>query len=329
MTSTSAIKNSALGIPGTGGQDEDAPFRGTTPGRGGYAVVRAKHPWRWIAGTVVSGLCLLLAYSALANPRFGWGQVAAFIRDVSIVRGVGITLMLTLVCMVAGVILGAVLAVMRLSVNPVMRASAGLYVGFFRGTPVLVQLLFWFNLAALYPVISFGLPWVHLNANSLITPMTAAILGLGLNEAAYMSEIVRAGILSIDQGQSEAAGALGMSRLHTLLRVVLPQAMRVIIPPTGNEFIGMLKMTSLVSVIAVPELLYSAQIIYSKNLQVIPLLLVASIWYIIVTTVFNIGQGYLERHFARGTSRSVPLTAAQRLRKFVQVHSATATRKAS
>jgi polar amino acid transport system permease protein len=169
---------------------------------------------------------------------------------------------------------------------------------------------------------------VSLDANQIITPLAAAILGLGLNEAAYMSEIVRAGIQSIDQGQGEAAGALGMSRIQTLTRVILPQAMRVIIPPTGNEFIGMLKMTSLVSVLAVPELLYSAQIIYSKNLQVVPLLLVASIWYIIVTTVFSVGQGYLERHFARGTSRSAPPTAAARLRKFFTVHSAQGSGKA-
>ncbi len=192
---------------------------------------------------------------------------------------------------------------------------------------MLVQLLFWFNLSALYPEITFGLPGVSLDANQLITPLAAAILGLGLNEAAYMSEIVRAGIQSIDQGQSEAAGALGMSRIQTLTRVVLPQAMRVIIPPTGNEFIGMLKTTSLVSVLAVPELLYSAQIIYSKNLQVIPLLLVASIWYIIITTVFSIGQGYLERRFSRGTSRTVPPTPVERLRKFFRVHSPLATGK--
>jgi polar amino acid transport system permease protein len=168
---------------------------------------------------------------------------------------------------------------------------------------------------------------VNLDANQFITPMTAAILGLGLNEAAYMSEIVRAGIQSVDQGQTEAAGALGMPRLLTLTRVVLPQAMRVIIPPTGNELIGMLKTTSLVSVLAVPDLLYSAQIIYSKNLQVIPLLIVASIWYIIVTTIFTVGQGYLERRFSRGTSRTVPPSTLARLKAFFRVHSPLATGK--
>ncbi|WP_281450903.1 amino acid ABC transporter permease [Paenarthrobacter nitroguajacolicus] len=299
----------------------------TATGHGRFTVVPARHPWRWVAGTAVAAVVILLVISALTNPRFGWDKVSLYFRDVAIVNGIGITLFLTVVCMALGVGLGVVLAVMQLSANPVVKASASAYVTIFRGTPVLVQLLFWFNLSALYPEITFGIPGVSLDANQLITPLAAAILGLGLNEAAYMSEIVRAGIQSIEQGQSEAAGALGMSRIQTLTRVVLPQAMRVIIPPTGNEFIGMLKTTSLVSVLAVPELLYSAQIIYSKNLQVVPLLLVASIWYIIITTVFSIGQGYLERRFSRGTSRTVPPTPVERLRKFFRVHSPLATGK--
>lgn len=299
----------------------------TSTGHDRFTVVPARHPWRWVAGTAVAAVVVLLIVSAVTNPRFGWDKVALYFRDVAIINGIGITLFLTVVCMALGVGLGVVLAVMQLSANPVVKASASAYVTIFRGTPVLVQLLFWFNLSALYPEITFGIPGVSLDANQLITPLAAAILGLGLNEAAYMSEIVRAGIQSIEQGQSEAAGALGMSRIQTLTRVVLPQAMRVIIPPTGNEFIGMLKTTSLVSVLAVPELLYSAQIIYSKNLQVIPLLLVASIWYIIITTVFSIGQGYLERRFSRGTSRTVPPTPVERIRKFFRVHAPQATRK--
>lgn len=301
----------------------------TASTRGEYTVVAARHPWRWVAAAAVTAVVVLVLISAVTNPRFGWDKVALYFRDTTIVNGIGITLMLTVVCMAAGVALGVILAVMQLSANPVVKASAGMYVTVFRGTPVLVQLLFWFNLSALYPEITFGIPGVSLDANQLITPLAAAILGLGLNEAAYMSEIVRAGIQSIDQGQGEAAGALGMSRLQTLFRVILPQAMQVIIPPTGNEFIGMLKMTSLVSVIAVPELLYSAQIIYSKNLQVVPLLLVASIWYIIVTTVFSAGQAYLERRFSRGTSRSVPPSAAERLRHFFRIHSPQASGRGS
>jgi polar amino acid transport system permease protein len=299
----------------------------TGVGGGAFTVVPARHPWRWAAGSILTAIMVLLVFSAVTNPRFGWDKVGRYFRDVTIVHGIGITLFLTVVCMVVGVALGVILAVMQLSPNPVARTFAGGYVTIFRGTPVLVQLLFWFNLAALYPTITFGIPGLHLDANQLITPMTAAILGLGLNEAAYMSEIVRAGIQSVDHGQSEAAGALGMPRILTLTRVVLPQAMRVIIPPTGNEFIGMLKTTSLVSVLAVPDLLYSAQIIYSKNLQVIPLLIIASIWYIIVTTIFTVGQGYLERRYSRGTSRNAPPTTLGRLKTFFSVHSPLATGK--
>lgn len=193
------------------------------------------------------------------------------------------------------------------------------YVWFFRGTPVLVQLLFWYNISALYPRLSIGVPFgpdfVHGNVNPIITAFTAAILGLGLNEGAYMSEIVRAGLLSVDHGQTEAAQALGMTRGLALRRIVLPQAMRVIIPPTGNETIGMLKTTSLASTIALSELLRATQNIYSRTYQTIPLLIVASVWYITLTSVLSIGQYYLERHFARGSARALPPTPLQRLRQ--------------
>jgi polar amino acid transport system permease protein len=184
---------------------------------------------------------------------------------------------------------------------------------------VLVQLLFWNFIAALYPHISIGIPFgpefFSIDANKAITPFVAAILGLGLNEGAYMSEIVRAGILSVDEGQTDAAQALGMTRLQTMRRIVLPQAMRIIIPPTGNETISMLKTSSLVSVIAYTELLYTVQLIYAQNYKQIPLLLVASLWYLIVTTLLSIGQYYLERRFGRGSSRELPLTPWQRVRR--------------
>lgn len=292
-----------------------------------YPIANKKHPWRWVSGTLIVALFGLLITSALTNPRFGWDIIALYFRDVTIAQGIQATLLLTVICMLLGIVLGVLLAMMRLSVNPVVRAAAGFYVFAFRGTPVLVQLLLWYNLAALYPDLTFGIPGVHLDANSIVTPLMAAILGLGLNEAAYMSEIVRAGILSVDPGQSEASGALGLNRLQTMIKVVLPQAMRVIIPPTGNEVIGMLKQTSLVSVLAVSELLYSTQVIYAKNFQVIPMLLVASIWYIIMTTVFTLGQSWLERHFARGSSRQTPPSLGERVRAAFRVHAPEATGK--
>jgi polar amino acid transport system permease protein len=205
---------------------------------------------------------------------------------------------------------------MRLSLNPLVSSASWLYIWFFRGTPVLVQILFWFNVAALYPSFSIGIPFgpqfAEVDLTTLITPFVAGMLALGLNEGAYMAEIVRAGIISVDEGQTEAAQSLGMGRLLTMRRIVLPQAMRVIIPPTGNETISMLKTTSLVSAIAVTDLLYTTQIIYARTYQTIPLLIVASIWYLIVTTVLSIGQYYLERHFGRGVSRQRRETLLQR-----------------
>ena len=275
-------------------------------------VVTKRHPGRWITAAVLIALVGLVLKSVISNRRFEWNIVGRYLFDTHILQGIALTLVLTVVCMVIGILLGTVLAIMRLSQNPVARAVAGTYVGIFRGTPVLVQLLVWFNISALYPVISFGIPGIALNANMLITPIVAAILGLGLNEAAYTSEIVRAGITSVDHGQVEAARALGLTRGQTLFHIVLPQAMAVIIPPTGNEVVGMLKTTSLVSVLAVSELLYSAQLIYSANFQTIPLLLVASIWYLVLTAVFSTGQYWIERHFARGRAAAPPLISGRR-----------------
>ena len=285
-----------------------------------YTVVKAKHPGRWASAAIIGLIGVLLFQSVLTNANFGWDVVMRYVGEASIGHGVVVTLELTAISMIIGTILGVVFAVMRLSPNPMVRTAAFAYVNFFRGTPVLVQLLFWFNLAALYPVITLGIPGVYLDANQLITPLTAAILGLGLNQGAYMSEIVRAGILSVDNGQIEAAEALGITRIQTIRRIVLPQAMRVIIPPTGNETIGMLKSTSLVSVIAVPELLYSAQVIYARTFETIPMLIVASLWYLLITSILTIGQYYLERRFARGNQRKLPPTPLQQLRKFFRTH---------
>ncbi len=274
-------------------------------------VIPLRHPGRWIAGALIALLLALMVYSMATNPRFGWGIVGEYFLSGAVLSGLARTLELTVVAMLVGIVLGVIVAVMRQSTNPILSAASGVYVNVFRGTPLLVQLLFWFNFAALYPQISLGIPFgpsfAFGSVNDLITPFAAAILGLGLNEGAYMSEIVRAGILSVDEGEVEAAHALGLKKSTTMRRIVLPQALRVIIPPTGNELITTLKNTSLVSVIALPELLYSTQLIYSKNFQVIPLLIVASIWYLIVTTLLTVGQHYLERRLGSSRPKQTPL----------------------
>jgi polar amino acid transport system permease protein len=242
--------------------------------------------------------------SAITNDRFQWNVVGDYLFDSQVLDGLRITLELTVLGMLIGIVLGVILALMRLSQNPVLSTVSWVYIWFFRGTPLLVQILLLFNIAALYPTIDLGIPFgpsfIHIDGNSLITRFFAATLALGLNEGAYMSEIVRAGIISVDQGQFDAAKAVGMTQGQTMRRVVLPQAMRVIIPPTGNETISMLKNSSLAYVIALTELLYSVTLIYSRTYQVIPLLLVACIWYLAATTVLSIGQYYLERHYGRG-----------------------------
>jgi polar amino acid transport system permease protein len=285
-----------------------------------------RHPGRWLAAAVVLAFAAQLGHSVATNPRFGWDVVGQYLFSSRILDGLRLTLELTVVSMVIGIVLGVVLAVMRLSPNPLVAGAGALYVWFFRGTPVLVQLLFWNFIGALYPTVSLGIPFgpdvVHGSANDFFTPFVAAIFGLGLNQAAYQAEIVRAGVLSVDEGQTDAAHALGMTRLLTMRRIVLPQALRVIVPPTGNEVISMLKTSSLVSVIAYPELLYSAQLIYAVNFKQIPLLLVVCFWYLLVTTILSIGQYYLERRLGRGAARRQPPTPWQRLRRGLAIRHA-------
>ncbi|TCC26959.1 amino acid ABC transporter permease [Kribbella speibonae] len=279
--------------------------------RTGELEIRAippKHPWRWAAAAVVVLLAAMLVHSMLTNPRYQWDVVFSWLLARTILRGLLLTLALTAVSMLTGILLGVVFAVMRGSPNRLLSGAAGIYIWFFRGTPLLVQLVFWFNLSALYPRIVVGVPFggpelTALNANALISPMTAAFLGLALNEAAYMAEIVRAGIVSVPAGQIQAASALGFTRMTTMRRIVLPQAMRVIIPPTGNQTISMLKTSSLVSVLAIPELLYSAQIVYARTFQTIPLLIVVSIWYLALTSLLTVAQGKIERRFSAGEGR--------------------------
>jgi polar amino acid transport system permease protein len=285
---------------------------------GEIQAVPVRHPGRWIAAAVIAVLFAALARSVVTNPRFEWGVVGDYLFSSRILNGLVVTLELTVLAMAIGIVLGVVLALMRLSQSALVSGASWVYIWLLRGTPVLVQILFWNYIAALYPTVGLGIPFgpsfVHLDANSLITPFVAGTLALGLNEGAYMSEIVRAGIISVDEGQTDAAQALGLTRLQTMRRIVLPQAMRVIIPPTGNETISMLKTTSLVSFIAVVDLLYAAQLIYSVNYKIIQLLIVASIWYLAVTSVLSIGQYYLERYFGRGSARETAPTLIQRIR---------------
>jgi polar amino acid transport system permease protein len=243
------------------------------------------------------------AWIVVTNPNFQWVVVGKYLFSDEILHGVKLTIELTASAMGIGVTLGIVVALMRLSENPLLRAVGTFYVVTFRGTPALVQLVFWFNLAALFPKITLGIPFfgpsISLDANLLITPFVAANLGLGLCEGAYMAEIVRAGILSVDPGQREAGGALGLTRGQVMLRVILPQALRVIVPPTGNQVIGMLKLSSLASVISVTELLAAAGLIYTRTYETIPLLVVASIWYLVLTSLLTLVQRGIERRLGR------------------------------
>ena len=281
-------------------------------------AVPVRHPGRWVAMAVIAVLAAMFVNSVVNNPnwqwRFQWDN--AFSQPV--MSGVWTTLWLTVTAMVLGVLLGIVLAVMRLSPNPVLSGTAWFYIWVFRGTPVLVQLVIWGNLNSLYRQISLGIPfgpvWFTFGTRNLIPPVAATLLGLALNEAAYMSEIIRAGILSVDEGQSEAASALGMSRMQTLRRVVLPQAMRVVVPPTGNETISMLKTTSLVAYVPYVELFFQTSAIGSRTFNPFPMLVTASLWYLAMTSVLMVAQYYIERYYARGSVRALPPTPVQRLR---------------
>lgn len=271
-------------------------------------AVRRKHPWRIVAVLVIAVLMAQLIQLLVTNERFGWGTVALYLFSDQIIGGLLMTLGLTVVAMILGVVLGVILAICRISHNPVLSGAAGAYIWFFRGTPLLVQLILFYNLSALLPELSIGIPFgpqfYSVPTNTVITPLLVAILGLGLHEAAYMAEIVRGGLLSVDPGQREAGESVGMNDGTIMKRIVLPQAMRFIIPPTGNQVISMVKATSLVSVIAMADLFYTAQSIYNRTFDTIPLLMVAVIWYLIITTLLNVGQSFIEKHYSRSSAKS-------------------------
>ncbi|UWU24229.1 amino acid ABC transporter permease (plasmid) [Rhizobium sp. CB3171] len=278
------------------------------PGDAARDVAHAHKPFpagRVGAWVVVLIIAAYFAWSVAGNENFGWPVVARYFFDPVVIGGLYVSLGLTVVAMIIGVVLGLLLAVARMSKDHLASSLASLFIWFFRGTPLLVQLIFWYNLSTLFPTLSIGIPFfgptfVSWDTNSVISPMTAAIAGLALNESAYMAEIIRGGLLSVDKGQFETAEAFGMTRARALRRIIIPQAMRSIVPPTGNQLISMIKATSLVSVIAMADLLYSVQSIYNRTFEVIPMLLVAVTWYLLITSVLNIGQSYVERYYSRG-----------------------------
>jgi polar amino acid transport system permease protein len=260
----------------------------------------------------------MLVNSFFRNHNYGWHEQWHYAFTGPILSGVLVTIELTIAGMLIGVFGGILLAVARLSPNPVLSSVSWIYIWVFRGSPLLVQIVIWFNISSLFPRVSIGIPFgvtfAGVKSVTLVKALTAGILGLGLNEAAYMAEIVRAGILSVDEGQTEAACALGMGSTLTTRRIVLPQAMRFIVPPTGNETISMLKNSSLVSFIAVADLFQQSQNIANRTYIVIPMLIMASLWYLAMTSVLTVGQFYIERYYGRGSSRGAPpQTLAQRL----------------
>lgn len=278
----------------------------------GLRLVPRRYYGRWVAAALI---LLVMGYivKAFAEGQIEWAVVGQFMTAPAILAGLVNTVIMTACAMALGITLGVVFAVMVMSPNPVLKTVATFYIWLFRGTPLLLQLLIWFNLALVFP--KMGIPGVfEARTVDIMTPFFATLLGLGMNQGAYTAEVVRAGILSVDTGQTEAAKSIGMTRLTTLRRIVLPQAMRFIIPPVGNEFIAMVKITSVASVIQFSEILRNAQTIYYANARVIELLLVAAAWYLMVVTLLQIGQFFLERHYAKGIGPSRPTPAAEEVK---------------
>jgi polar amino acid transport system permease protein len=282
----------------------------------------ARHPWRWAGTVVVLVLLAQFLHGLATNPGWDWRTFAGYFFEESVMRALLVTLELTAAGAILGFLGGIVLASMRLSGNPVLQTVSWTFTWVFRSVPLLVQLLFWANLGYLYQSLQFGVPFgpgfVEVQTLNLISPFSAALLGLALHEAAYAGEIVRSGIISVDQGQMEAAAALGIPRGRQFRRIVLPQAMRAILPSAANELVNLLKSTSVVYVLAIGELFYQVQVVYGRNGRVVPLLMVATVWYVILTALLSILQYYVERRYARGALRNLPPTPLQRLRAAVR-----------
>ncbi|MEV6347365.1 amino acid ABC transporter permease [Actinoplanes sp. NPDC051851] len=299
-----------------------SPSRTTgAPAGDDLVVVPARHPWRWIGTALVLVVLAQFAHGLATNPGWDWATFTGYFLEKSVVQALLVTLELTAGAAVLGFLGGIPLAAMRLSRSPVLTTVGWAYTWIFRSVPLLVQLLFWANLGYLYDRLQIGIPfgpgW-SFATNDLIGSFGAALLGLTLHEAAFAGEIIRAGLLSVDQGQHEAAAALGLPRHRQFLRIVLPQAMRAILPNAANLLVNLLKSTSIVYVLAIGELFYQVQVVYGRNGRVVPLLMVATVWYVILTALLSILQYYVERHFARGAVRTLPPTPFQRLKAAIR-----------
>lgn len=290
---------------------------------GAVPVVRTKHWFRWTLAAIVIFVLAQFVWSLVTNENYEWDVFAHYFLSEPVLGGLWLTLAFTAISAAIGFLLGTVIALARQSKSPLVSSAAWLYIWFFRSVPLVVQLVVWYNLGYLYPTLGLGTPFttdfwiVEFPTVHLISAFAAGVLGLSLHQAAYSAEIIRGGLLSVDQGQLEAAASLGIPPRRRLSRIVLPQAMRSIVPNATNEVIGLVKGTSVLFVIAIPELFYSVQVIYNRNSRVIPLLLVAVVWYTIITTILSIAQYYIERHYARGTVRVLPPTPVQRARTWI------------
>lgn len=295
-------------------------------------MVGVRHPWRWVGIAAVLVLLAQLVHGFVTNPGWDWPTFGAYFVSATVLKALWVTVQLTLLGTALGFVLGTVLAAMRLSRSSFLRVVSWSYVWAFRSIPLIVQLLFWFNIGYLYQTLQVGVPFgpglFSVQTNSLFGPMGAAVMGLALHQAAYAAEIIRGGIVSVDAGQLEAAAALGLPRRRQFFKIVLPQAMRSILPNGANEVISLFKGTSIVSVMAIPELFYQVQVIYGRNGRVVPLLMVATVWYIVLTTALSILQHYLERRFGRGSERHRGQSAVHRLRSGLAAIKAKATESA-
>jgi len=288
------------------------PATQTGPAHPPIQAIPVRHYGRYVSAALVLAFFALLI-KAFSEGAIDWSLIPDLITDPEIIKGAGRTLWISVLSMLLGIALGVLFAVMKLSKNPVTSTVASFYIWFFRGTPVLVQLLIWYNLALVFPTFNIG--FYSEPMNTFMTPFLAALLGLGINEGAYMAEIVRAGISSVDEGQTEAAQALGMTGTQTMRRIVLPQAMRVIVPPSGNEFINLLKTSSLAYAVQYRELLKVGEENYTTSLAIVETLFAVSVWYLILTTAFSVVQHFIEQRFARGSRRNAPVTLVSRIRR--------------